>query len=185
MQTGTPAVYWIIGIVVIIAIVVIAIAASRRARSSQLQRRFGPEYDRTVQTTGDRAAAERELADREKRVKKLKIVDLPDGAKARYAEEWRTIQARFVDDPNNSLNDADRLVGSVMRDRGYPMDDFDQQVADLSPDHPIVVDNYRSAHAIAERNAAGDASTEDLRQAMVHYRTLFEDLLGTSARSTA
>lgn len=183
MQTGSPTIYYIIAAVVIVAIVIIAIAASRRAASARLQRRFGPEYDRTVETAGDRTTAERELAAREARVRKFHIEELPAGARDRYTEEWRTVQTRFVDEPRVAVTQADALVGNVMRDRGYPMEEFDQRVADLSPDHPGVVENYRAAHDIAGRSERGEASTEDLRQAMVHYRTLFSDLLGSDERT--
>jgi hypothetical protein len=184
MQTGTPILYYVIAAVVIVAIIVIAIVASKRAQSARLQRRFGAEYDHTVQTSGDRAAAERELAAREARVRKFHIEELPAGARDRYTEEWRTVQTRFVDEPRAALNQADKLVASVMRDRGYPMENFEQRVADISPDHPTVVENYRVAHDIAARSERGEVSTEDLRQAMVHYRTLFDDLLGTNERTT-
>ena len=183
MQTGTPIIYYVIAAVVIVAIIVIAIVASKRAQSARLQRRFGSEYDRTVQTSGDRAAAERELASREARVRKFHIEELPAGARDRYTEEWRTVQTRFVDEPRAALNQADKLVANVMRDRGYPMENFEQRVADISPDHPDVVENYRAAHDIAARSERGEVSTEDLRQAMVHYRTLFDDLLGTNERT--
>lgn len=174
---------YVVGAVVIIAILVaIIVAAQRRNRSAALQHRFGPEYERTVKATGDRDAAEKELAERERRVKRMHIEELPAGAKDRYTEEWMTVQTRFVDQPRTALGDADRLVTSVMRDRGYPMDDFEQRVSDLSPDHPAVVDNYRAAHDIAQRSERGEVSTEDLRQAMIHYRTLFTDLLGTDER---
>ena len=185
MQTGTPILYYIIGAVVIVAIVAIAIVASRRAASVRLQRRFGPEYERTIQTSGDRAAAERELAEREARVRKFHIAELPAGARDRYTEEWRTVQTRFVDEPQSALTEADKLVASVMRDRGYPMENFEQRVADISPDHPAVVENYRTAHDIAARCERGEVSTEDLRQAMVHYRILFNDLLGAEERTTS
>ncbi len=183
-MTGST-VYYVIGAVVVVAIIVVAIIASQRAKSVRLQRRFGSEYDRTVRTTGDRPTAERELAAREARVRKFHIEELPAGARDRYTEEWRTVQARFVDEPKPALSDADRLVTSVMRDRGYPMEDFDQRVADISPDHPAVVDNYRAAHSIAVRGERGEVTTEDLRQAMIHYRTLFNDLLGTDERTNA
>jgi hypothetical protein len=113
----------------------------------------------------------------------MHIEELPAGARARYVEEWRTVQTRFVDQPREALKDADGLVTSVMRDRGYPMNDFEQRAADLSPDHPQVVDNYRIAHGIASRSEQGEVSTEDLRQAMVHYRTLFDDLVGSDERT--
>ena len=179
----TTIVYYIVGAIVLIAIVVAVVAASQRARSARLARRFGPEYDRTVNRTGDRTQAERELAAREQRVRRLHIEELPAGARDRYAEEWRTVQSRFVDEPRPALAQADDLVASVMRDRGYPMEDFEQRVADISPDHPAVVENYRAAHDIATRSERGEVSTEDLRVAMVHYRTLFNDLLGTNERT--
>ena len=170
--------------VVVVAAIVIAIVAMQRAKSARLQQRFGPEYDRAVRVSGDRSAAEKELAAREARVRKFHIEDLPAGARDRYTEEWRTVQTRFVDEPRGALGEADSLVTNVMRDRGYPMENFDQRLADISPDHPRVVDNYRAAHAITVRSERGDASTEDLRQAMVHYRTLFTDLLGTDERTS-
>lgn len=180
------AVYYIIGAIIVAAIIIaIAVVASGRARSRRLQQRFGPEYDRAVRTTGgDRTAAERDLAARESRVRRMHIEELPAGARDRYVEEWRTVQTRFVDQPREALKDADSLVTSVMRDRGYPMNDFEQRAADLSPDHPQVVDNYRIAHGIASRSEQGEVSTEDLRQAMVHYRTLFNDLVGTDERTS-
>lgn len=177
-----PRMYYLVGAVIIIAIILIAVAVARRNRSTSLQHRFGPEYDRVMQERGNRQEAERELAARETRVKKMHIEELPAGAKTRYTEEWRTVQSRFVDEPRSSLVNADTLVTNVMRDRGYPMDDFDQRVADLSPDHPGVVNNYRSAHEIASRSEHGEISTEDMRQAMIHYRALFDDLLGKEAR---
>jgi hypothetical protein len=185
MQTATPTIYYVIGAIIVVAIVVIvATLASRNARSRRLQQRFGPEYDRTVRNAGDRTAAERELAAREDRVKRMHIEELPAGARDRYTEEWRTVQTRFVDQPQEALKQADALVDNVMRDRGYPMNDFEQRAADISPDHPEVVENYRAAHGIAQRSETGEATTEDLRQAMVHYRTLFNDLLGTDERTT-
>lgn len=177
-------IYWVVGVIVAIAIIAALIYAIRAARSRELAKRFGPEYDRTVNDRGDRAAAERELADRQARVRKFHIEELPAGAKDRYTEEWRTVQTRFVDEPQSAVVDADHLVVAVMRDRGYPMENFDQRAADISPDHPHVVEDYRVAHGIAVRSERGDVSTEDLRQAMQHYRTLFNDLLGTEERKT-
>ena len=179
-----PRIYYLIGAVIIIALIAIGVAVARRSRSANLQRRFGPEYDRVVRESGNRQEAERELHSRETRVKKMHIEELPAGAKTRYTEEWRTVQSRFVDEPRSSLVKADALVTNVMRDRGYPMDNFDQRVADLSPDHPGVVNNYRSAHEIASRSEHGEVSTEDMRQAMIHYRALFDDLLGKDARAS-
>jgi FtsZ-interacting cell division protein ZipA len=183
MQASNPTIYYIIGAIVAIAIIVIAFLASGRARSRRLQQRFGPEYDRTVRARGDQAAAERELQAREQRVRRMHIEELPAGARERYTEEWRTVQTRFVDEPARALQQADALVTNVMRDRGYPMDNFEQAAADISPDHPQVVENYRIAHDISTRTIRGEASTEDQRQAMVHYRTLFNDLLGSSERT--
>lgn len=175
-------VYWVVGAIVAIAVIAALIYAIQVARSRGLAKRFGPEYDRAVHERGDRTAAERELAARQDRVRKFHIEELPSGAKDRYAEEWRTVQTRFVDQPQSAVVDADHLVVAVMRDRGYPMENFEQRAADISPDHPHVVEDYRIAHRIAVRSERGEVSTEDLRQAMQHYRTLFDDLLGANER---
>jgi hypothetical protein len=173
----------LIGIIAFIVVVAIIVATVRATRSQRLARRFGPEYERTVRERGDRAAAEGELAKREARVKRFHIEELPAGSKARYVEEWRTVQSRFVDEPSLAIAEADRLVTSVMRDRGYPTATFEQRAADLSPDHPRVIEDYRIAHDIARRSERGEVPTEDLRQAMVHYRSLFSDLVETGERS--
>ena len=185
-MTGAS-VTWYIVVAAIIAIVIIAVViiSSRKARTARLKRRFGPEYERALRGSDDRATAEQELSAREARVKRFHIEELPAGARTRYMEEWRTVQTRFVDQPQNAVVEADHLVENVMRDRGYPMTDFEQRAADLSPDHPGVVQNYRAAHAIATRSERGEVSTEDLRQAMVHYRTLFTDLLGNNERPSS
>lgn len=175
----SPATAVILAIAVIALIAIIAVAAKRQ-RTMALQHKFGHEYDVVLRKSEDRAQAERELAAREQRVRNMHIEELPAGARDRYTEEWRTVQAHFVDRPQGAVREADSLVMQVMRDRGYPVDSFEQRVADISPDHPRVVDNYRAAHGIAARCERGDVSTEDLRKAMVHYRTLFEELLGTS-----
>ncbi|HEX3670163.1 MAG TPA: hypothetical protein VHT92_00515 [Candidatus Cybelea sp.] len=164
--------------------VVAAIAIARRARSARLQRRFGSEYDRVARNRGDRAVAERELVRREERVKTFRLQELPPGARDRYAEEWRQTQARFVDEPVAALAQADALIANVMRDRGYPVADFEQRAADLSPDHARVLEDYRIAHGISARSDGGSTDTEELRQAMVHYRRLFDDLLGTERTTT-
>jgi hypothetical protein len=164
-------------LVVIVLLALLAFFAGRQRRSRQLQDKFGPEYDRTVEQAGDRRAAEAELLDRTERREQLDIVSLDPEARTRYLEAWRNTQAQFVDEPAEATREADRLITSVMRDRGYPVDDFDQRAADISVDHPQVVDDYRAAHAIAARNDRSEASTEDLRQALVHYRSLFEELL--------
>lgn len=167
-------------LLVLVALVIGAGAAwllMRRRRSTELRRSFGREYDRTVQDAGDRAKAERELEHRRQRVEQLQIHPLPPGEAERYGGEWRDVQKRFVDEPTEAVGKADRLVTEVMQKRGYPMGEFEQRAADLSVDHPRVIDNYRAAHDLAQRSRTNGASTEDLRQAMVHYRALFEDLL--------
>jgi hypothetical protein len=164
-------------VVVLVLLALLAFFAGRQRRSRRLQDTFGPEYDRTVEQTGDRRAAEAELRERTERRETFDIVPLEPEARARYIEAWRNTQAQFVDEPVVATREADRLITSVMRDRGYPVDDFEQRAADLSVDHPQVVDDYRAAHAIAAANDRSEASTEDLRQALVHYRSLFEELL--------
>jgi hypothetical protein len=173
-----PAWLWVVIAVVVIAAIALAVwAAMRRRRTENLRRQFGPEYDRTVDETGGPRDAESELERRRRRREDLDIRPLAPDARRRYAEEWRILQARFVDDPAGAVAQADTLVTEVMRERGYPMDDFDQRAADVSVDHPEVVGDYRSAHDISTRSANGQADTEDLRQAMVHHRALFEQLL--------
>jgi hypothetical protein len=168
---------------IIVAVVIIAILVaavwwySMRQRSAKLQEKFGPEYERTVAEKGDTRKAEDELTDRQKRVSKLEIRPLAADERRRFNDEWRAVQARFVDDPSTAVRDADALVGRVMEARGYPVGDFEQRAADVSVDHPVVVEHYRAAHEIALRHAQGQASTEDLRQAMVDYRALFAELL--------
>ena len=172
----------IVAVVVIVAVVIAAMATARRRR---LQQRFGPEYDRVTGEQKSQLKAEAELAGRERRVKSLDIRPLSAQARADYAARWATIQEQFVDQPETSVAQAQDLVNAVMRDRGYPVEGHDQTVADLSVEHAGTLEQYRSAHAISENAAAGQASTEDLRQAMVHYRTLFSDLLGEPAGQAA
>lgn len=167
----------VIVVAVLILIAVVAIVVSKR-RSASLQQRFGGEYDRTVATAGSRERAEKELSGREERVRKLHIQPLAPGARDRYADEWRTVQSTFVDQPGAAVRSADGLVTNVMRDRGYPVDDAGQRVDDLSVEHASVVNDYRTARAISQRNDQGKATTEDLRNAMVSYRSLFAALLG-------
>jgi hypothetical protein len=174
---------WIV-IIVAVLLIVVAIAASaaaRKRRTSRLREGFGPEYDRTVDSTGGRRQAERELQERRERREALDIRDLSPAARDRHLESWRALQARFVDDPGSSVRDADRLVQDVMRERGYPMDNFEQRAADISVDHPRVVEHYHAAHRVWAANERREATTEDLRQSVVHYRALFEELLGGSA----
>lgn len=172
---------WIVIAIAAIAVVAAMVAvASRRRRTSHLQDRFGSEYDRTIDETGDRGAAENDLLERERRHDELDIRPLPEGARVRYSEEWQGVQARFVDDPEGAVGAADRLVQQVMGERGYPTDeDFERRAADVSVDHPDVVENYREGHGLWDRYRRGDGTgqTEDLRQAMVHFRRLFEELL--------
>jgi hypothetical protein len=168
-------------IAIVVVLVVIAVAAvllAQRRRTDRLQQQFGPEYERTVSRAGDRRAAESELAARTQRRQEMTILALEPAAQARYQQEWRTTQGKFVDDPAGATREADMLVARVMRDRGYPVDDdFERQAGVVSVDHPQVAENYRAAHAVYRANEKGLASTDDLRQAFVHYRSLFGQLL--------
>ena len=157
-------------LVVLVLLALLAFFAGRQRRSRKLQDTFGPEYDRTVEHAGDRRAAEAELQERTEHRASFDVVPLEPEARARYVEAWRHTQAQFVDEPVEATREADRLITSVMRDRGYPVDDFEQRATDISVDHPQVVDDYRAAHAIATANDRSEASTEDLRQALVHPR---------------
>src|SRR3954447_3192416 len=176
--------------IIILAIVVVLIVGAvawitMQRRTEELRKRFGPEYDRVISERGDARQAESELAARQKRVDRFDIHPIAPADRERFIEAWRTTQARFVDAPSEAIKDADRLVNEVMRARGYPVGDFEQRAADISVDHPIVVENYRAARAIAVANERGGTSTEDLRQAIVHYRALFEDLLETREKEVA
>jgi len=184
MDSQTLAIF---AVLVLAVIAIVAWAWSRRQQSKRLEQRFGPEYNRTVENLGDRAKAEAELRDRERRVGQLEIVPLAPADAARYTQEWKTIQGRFVDNPKGVLADADHLVRELMAARGYPMGDFDRRAADISVHHPHVVEHYRAAQAVALRDRRGEADTEELRQAVVHYRALFDDLLEVAdpARSPA
>ena len=167
----------VVAIVVIAAVVIIAglwYLSSQKTRSDKLRRDFGPEYDRTLDNTGSRKQAERELEERQKRVEGLKLRELSRDEQVRFAEEWRGVEARFIDDPAGTLDAADRVARSVMVEIGYPMTDAEQQAADLSVRHAGVVEHYRVAHVVMQSN---DASTEDIRQAMVHYRSVMDELL--------
>jgi FtsZ-interacting cell division protein ZipA len=169
----------VLAIVIIIAVIAIAFALWMfvdKRRTQRLRTQFGSEYDRVVEASG-RKQAETELESRARRVEKFHIRPLSHEEQTRFAESWRQEQAHFVDNPRTAVENADHLVGEVMRLRGYPVGEFERRAADLSVDHPRVVENYRSAHEIALRDSHGEASTEDLRRAMVHYRALFEDLL--------
>ncbi len=171
---------WVIVALAAVAIVAIAVIASRRRsrrRSAELREHFGPEYDLAVAEHGNATRAEKELAARAQRVERIQIRELNVADRARYQRTWTEIQARFVDDPALAASDANELINRVMRARGYPTEDFEQRVADLSVDHPLVVQHYRAARALSRANGGAQINTEDLRQAMVHYRFLFADLL--------
>lgn len=170
----------VVALIVIVAIAAVVIWTTQRRRSEALRERFGPEYERAVEAARDKGAAEKELRERQERVEALDIRPLEVAARDRYAERWREVQAMFVDEPGSAVDQADALIGEVMRARGYPVGDFEQRAADISVNHPQVVDHYRTAHAIAVRRRAGEGATEQLRQAFVHYRALFAELLETT-----
>jgi cytoskeletal protein RodZ len=180
-----PSWVWVliaIGVVVIVAVIVWQ--GVGRRRTGKLQEQFGPEYDRTVETADSRREAESELQQREERRRELEIRPLPRDARDRYVAGWQSVQAQFVDEPATAVARADELIQSVMAERGYPVDDFEQRAADVSVDHPQVVENYREGHRLAQSSADGSGSTENLRQAMRHYRALFDDLVGDDADGT-
>jgi hypothetical protein len=171
--------------VVLIAIIVVAAAAvflvmMQRRGTRDLKRKFGPEYDRAVRQHGNPHRGEAELKLREKRVSQFPLRNLTTEERGRFAADWRLVQERFVDSPRAAVAQADRLVDDLLRARGFPLGGFEQKAADLSVDHATVVENYRIAHEIASRDVRGAVSTEDLREAMQRYRSIFEDLLGTS-----
>jgi hypothetical protein len=172
----------VVVIVVVAALIVGAAAVTRRRR---LQQRFGPEYDRLVGEHDSKLKAEAELKERQKRVHKLDIRPLSEEARASYSGQWAAIQERFVDDPEDAVAQSQVLVTAVMKDRGYPTEEREQIAADLSVEHASLIENYRAAEQISENATSGTASTEDLRQAMIHYRSMFRDLLGESAVGTA
>jgi hypothetical protein len=174
MSTGT--IVAIIVVVLVVAAVIAAVAYSARRR--RLQQRFGPEYDRAVEDSGSRRKAEAELSEREKRVRHLDIQPLDPAARDSYASQWTAIQEQFVDSPTDAVTGAQSLITSVMNDRGYPTEDAAQIMADLSVEHASTLEHFRDAQDLSGRAAGGTASTEDLRQAMVHYRSLFQELLG-------
>jgi hypothetical protein len=169
--------------IIVLIVVMIAVAAAlaymymRKRRTAELRQHFGPEYDRAVREHGSERRAETVLGEREKRVQKFHIRELGSEERERFSSQWRAVQARFVDDPKGSVTHADELVVQVMQTRGYPMADFEQRAADISVDHPRVVGNYRAARLIALRHRKGEATTEDLRNAMIYYRSLLEELL--------
>lgn len=171
-------------VILLIAVLAWLYMRKRRSTTADLRQKFGPEYERAVKEHGSERKAEAKLADREKRVEKLTIRDLDPLERERFSKQWASVQSRFVDSPKGAVAEADDLVSSLMKTRGYPVSDFDQRAADISVDHPRVVENYRSAHEIALRVGKDAASTEDLRTAMIHYRSLFEELVQVVYRLT-
>ena len=177
-----------VSVILIIAVLGLLYMRKRRNATAELRQKFGPEYDRAVRKHGSERKAEAKLEDREKRVEKLNIRDLDPMERERFAKQWASAQSRFVDSPKGAVTEADDLVSALMKTRGYPISDFDQRAADISVDHPRVVENYRSAHEIALRVGKNEATTEDLRTAMIHYRSLFDELVqvpATVARKVA
>jgi hypothetical protein len=172
-------VWIVIAAVVVIVVLAIIWSALRSKRTRALQDTFGNEYDRTVDQAGDRSAAERELRERQKQHDKLDLRPLSPESRERYVRRWQSTQARFVDDPSGAVAEADRLVQEVMKERGYPTKDFDRRVADISVEHPDLVEKYRTADGIARASERGEASTEDMRHSVRHYRALFAELLET------
>ncbi|HVC01357.1 MAG TPA: hypothetical protein VND80_04035 [Steroidobacteraceae bacterium] len=172
---------WIVlGTILVVALLVAAawlMSQRKKQRSQKLQQRFGPEYSRTVDALGGRGKGESELEAREKRVDHLTIKPLTPSEAARFSQAWSALQGRFVDNPKGVVAQADQLVRELMLARGYPVGDFEHRSADISVDHPGVVENYRAAQAIAVRDQRGEANTEELRKAVVHYRVLFDELL--------
>jgi hypothetical protein len=175
-MSPTAIVILIIVILVVLAAIVYGIRVMRR---KQLQNTFGPEYDRVVADSGNRSEGEKELREREKRHAALELKPLSPEAQATYAANWEEVQVQFVDDPTRAVTAADDLVTRLITERGYPTGEYDDRLADLSVEHARTLEHYRKAHEISKRNTAGEANTEDLRQALVHYRALFADLLGT------
>jgi len=175
--------YIIITVVLVLVIIgaVLGLVFARRRRSEQLHDKFGPEYDHTVQTMGDEKKAQTELNERQKHVEALDIRPLSVSERERYLADWTAVQSKFVDDPGQAIVDADRLIVEVMQLRAYPVSDFEQRAADLSVNYPDLVSNYRAAREIAIKNKQNLADTEELRQAMVYYKSLFGELLGTEA----
>ena len=179
----------IIGFAMLLVAGIVAWFSHRKRRTEKLRAQFGAEYDRAVKEDGGRRHAEAGLKERTARVESLNIRQLSPGDRTRFVESWSRVQARFVDGPGGAVTEADQLLRDVMSTRGYPVSDFEQRAADISVDHPLVMKNYRTAHAIAVRQTQGQANTEDLRQAMIHYRTLFDELVGepelTGAKAAA
>jgi hypothetical protein len=181
-EVTVPTWGWILIAVAAVALVaVIAWGSVKQRRTKQLKSQFGPEYDRTVESAENKRKAESELAARKERREQIEVRPLSRSARERYVAQWHSVQAQFVDSPEAAVASADQLIQSVMADRGYPVEDFETRAADISVDHPQVVENYRRGHRLAENSADGDSSTENLRQAMRHYRALFDELVEPDA----
>ena len=165
-----------VAVILIIAVLALLFVRKRRSTTAELRKKFGPEYELAVREHGSIRKAEAKLADRQERVEKLNIRDLDPMERERFSKQWESIQSRFIDSPKGAVAEAEDLVSSLMKTRGYPVSDFDQRTADISVDHSRVVENYRSAHEIALRVGKDQATTEELRTAMIHYRSLFEEL---------
>jgi hypothetical protein len=166
-----------LAVIAVVALIAIALLLKNR-RSQKLKSRFGPEYGRAIEESGNKNRAEAKLEKLEKRVQSFHLSSLSASARSEFIAEWQRIQSRFVDDPQGALAEADQLIQKMMAVRGYPTVDFEQRAADISVDHPLVVEHYRAGHEIALRHSQGKANTEDMRQAMIHYRALFTDLVG-------
>src|SRR5580658_3971165 len=173
MSTSTIVVAIVIVVVVVAAAIILII---RNQRSKRLRTRFGPEYSRAIEETGSKTQAEAKLEKLERRVDRFDLRPLTPVVRANFVAAWQKIQARFVDDPKIAVTEADKLIQEIMAARGYPVTDFEQRAADISVNHPLIVEHYRAGHDIAREHSKGRASTEDLRRAMIHYRTLFAEL---------
>jgi hypothetical protein len=183
--TRMSATYFLLAVAAVVAIVMLMVihARLRRRNSAKLRQRFGPEYERAVQEHGSARRAEAQLADRERRMERINIRPLAPVECEHFTNQWNSLQLRFVDSPKGSVSEADDLIVLLMQTRGYPMSSFEQRAADISVDHPLVVSNYRTAHAIASRLQQEEVSTEDLRKAMIHYRALFDEMVHVSPGS--
>jgi hypothetical protein len=179
------AVVWVVIVIVVVAVIALVAVGVRKRRTTMLRDRFGPEYDRVVESRNDQRAAEADLRAREKERAQFDIEPLPEAARLRFAGEWREVQELFVEQPVEAASAADTLITRVMEARGYPMKDFDAQAELVSVDHPDTVENYRFAHAVRERSQTEQVSTEDLREALLRYRSLFDELLRPEANGTA
>lgn len=176
---------WILIAIAVVVVIALVVLGMVRRRTSMLRQRFGPEYDRTVEVREDRRAAEGELRARERQRAQLTIKPLPEATRLRFAKEWRDVQERFVDQPSQAVAAADTLITRVMEERGYPTTQFEAQADVVSVDHPDLVENYRFGHAVWQRSQSQEISTEELREALLRYRSLFDELLQPDAAQAA